>query len=328
MTSPYAGALTKDVPMRIQAIFNRDGGTFRNMDMEAYCRRATRIFEAHGHDFSCAVVEGSEVETAIAEAAGRSDLDAIIAGGGDGTISTAAGICWKRGMPLGVVPAGTMNLFARSLKLPLDLEEVLQALATGTVRNADIASANGRAYIHQYSVGLHARMVRLRNSYRFSSRFGKMRASIRAAFQVMFHPPVFTAICEVNGLEEKARTSAISISNNHFGADPLLFADNLNGGELGIYIAGAMTPGSVAHLAFDILRGKLKESEVVSERGASHIVLRFPKLSRRAHAVIDGELVPLEKEVSIRLHAGELKVLAPATPAGVAATGTPSRKSS
>ncbi|MGN6550109.1 MAG: diacylglycerol/lipid kinase family protein [Pararhizobium sp.] len=314
--------------MRIQAVFNRDGGTFRTMDMEAYCRRATEVFEAHGHDFSCAIVEGREVESALAEAAGRGDLDAIIAGGGDGTISTAAGICWKEGMPLGVVPAGTMNLFARSLKLPLDVEEVLEVLAAGTVRNADIASANGRAYIHQYSVGLHARMVRLRNSYRFSSRLGKMRASVRAAFNVMFDPPVFTAICEVNGVEEKARTSAISISNNHFGADPLLFAESLSGGELGIYIAGAMTPGSVAHLVFDILRGKLKESEVVSERGATHVVLRFPRLSRRANAVMDGELLPLEPEVSIRLHAGELKVLAPATPAGEAATGTPSRRSS
>lgn len=314
--------------MRIQAVFNRDGGTFRTMNMEAYCRRATEVFEAHGHDFSCAIVEGREIEAALAEAAGRGDLDAIIAGGGDGTISTAAGICWKEGMPLGVVPAGTMNLFARSLKLPLDVEEVLEVLAAGTVRNADIASANGRAYIHQYSVGLHARMVRLRNSYRFSSRLGKMRASVRAAFNVMFDPPVFTAICEVNGVEEKARTSAISISNNHFGADPLLFAESLSGGELGIYIADAMTPCSVARLVFDILRGKLKESEVVSERGATHVVLRFPRLSRRANAVMDGELLPLEPEVSIRLHAGELKVLAPATPAGEAATGTPSRRSS
>ena len=49
---------------------------------------------------------------------------------------SAAGIAWKAGIPLGVVPAGTMNLFARSLKLPLDINLVLDTLAAGKVEGA------------------------------------------------------------------------------------------------------------------------------------------------------------------------------------------------
>ncbi len=296
--------------MKIHAVFNRDGGTFRTMDMTEYCREAHEIFAARGNDFSCDVVAGGEMEEALEKASRRGDLDAILAGGGDGTISAAAGICWREGMPLGVVPAGTMNLFARSLHLPLDLHEVLEVLASGRIKNADIATANGRAYVHQFSVGLHARMVRLRNAHDFSSRWGKMRASIGAAVEAMLNPPVFEAVCRIDGRTERRRTSAISIANNHFGADPLLYAENLNGGELGIYIAEALSPAGVAKLVFDILRGKLKENETVSERGASEIVLQFPKLPKRANAVVDGELLPLAREVEIVLHAGELRVLA------------------
>lgn len=301
--------------MKIHAVFNRDGGTFRTMDMADYCRRTTEIFSARSNDISCEIVSGSEIEAALEKASRRADLDAILAGGGDGTVSAAAGICWREGMPLGVVPAGTMNLFARSLHLPLDLYEVLEVLSSGRIKHADIATANGRAYVHQYSVGLHARLVRLREGYDFKSRWGKMRASLRAALGVMLDPPAFEAVCRIDGREERCRTSAISVSNNHFGADPLLYAETLNGGELGIYVADALTPTGVARLAFDILRGRLKDSETISERGAREVLLSFPRLPKRAYAVSDGELVPLSREVEIVLHAGGLKVLAGETSA-------------
>ena len=96
--------------MKIQAIFNRDGGTFRTTDMEAYVRHAEKIFGEAGHHLDCDVVEGADIADALKRSANRDDLDAMVAGGGDGTISAAAGFAWKAGMPLGVVPAGTMNL--------------------------------------------------------------------------------------------------------------------------------------------------------------------------------------------------------------------------
>lgn len=297
--------------MKIHAVLNRDGGTFRTMDMDEYCRRAHETFSRQANEFSCEVVSGGEIQRALERASRRGDIDALLAGGGDGTISAAAAICWREGMPLGVVPAGTMNLFARSLRLPLDLDQALDVLASGRIRNTDIATANGRPYVHQYSVGLHARLVRLRNARNFKSRWGKMRASVRAALEVMRNPPVFDVVCRIDGREERRRTSAISVANNHFGADPLLYAETLSGGELGVYVADALPPGGVAKLILDILRGRLKESEAVSERGAREVHLHFPRLPRHADAVLDGELLPLPRDVEIVLHAKELRVLAP-----------------
>ena len=300
--------------MKLKAVFNRDGGTFKTTDMDAYCTRADEIFRAAGHDISFDVVAGRDVVERLEASAREQGLDALIAGGGDGTISAAAGIAWKAGIPLGVVPAGTMNLFARSLKLPLDIHAVLDTLSEGRVQSVDIATVNDRPFVHQFSAGLHARMVRMRNAMDFASRLGKMRASTRAALGVMLRPSRFEVIFDIDhdGRNELRVVSAISVSNNPFGENPLFFADDLTSGKLGVYLADPLKPVGVAKLALDILRGRLKDNEAVNATTAERVRLHFPKRRHGALCVVDGELLRMPRDVDIRVHAGELKVLVPA----------------
>lgn len=295
--------------MKLVGFFNRDGGTFRTTDMQAYEKRAEEVFRDAGHDFEAIVFSGGEIVPAMERAARRDDVDGIVAGGGDGTISAAASIAWRNGVALGVVPAGTMNLFARSLKVPLDIWQALEVLAFGELDNIDIASANGRPFIHQFSAGLHARMVRYRNSYSYRSRLGKMGASTRAALGVVFNPPEFEVEFEAAGMKETRRVSAISVSNNPFGEYALLYADNLRSGELGFYTAKPLKPLGVARLAIDMLRGKFRENDAVMVLHPAEVHLHFPKLRAKANCVMDGELLPLERDITIKLHPGELKVL-------------------
>lgn len=295
--------------MKIKAILNRDGGTFRTTDMDAYSERMTEVFEDAGHQIEIALVSGSDMTAVLEETAQRDDLDAMLAGGGDGTISAAAAVSWKHRMPLGVIPAGTMNLFARSLKLPLDIWEVLDVLAHGRIIDADIGSANGRAFVHQFSTGLHARMVRYRESYSFGSRLGKMSASVRAAISVIFNPPEFDVDINVDGKRERRRISAISVSNNHFGRDTMMYAHDLTGGHLGFYTAQPLKPFGVAKLALDAMRGKFRDNAAVTEMSGEAVDLHFPKVRKKINCVIDGELLPLGRDVALRIHPGELKLL-------------------
>ncbi|MQW01436.1 diacylglycerol kinase family lipid kinase [Sinorhizobium medicae] len=296
--------------MKVKAIFNRDGGTFRTTDMDAFSRKVEEDFQAAGHRIEIAVVGSDEMRDALETACRRDDLDAIVAGGGDGTISAAAGVAWKTGMPLGIVPAGTMNLVARSLKLPLDIWKAPEVLAAGRVIDADIGSAEGRAFVHQFSMGLHARMVRYRESYQFASRLGKISASTRAAIGVIFNPPDFEIEFDADGHRERRHVSAISVSNNHFGHDTLMYADDLTSGHLGFYTAPPLSPAGVTKLSFDILRGKFRSSTLISEMSALTVDLHFPKMDRKINCVIDGELVPIKSgKVALRVHPGELKLL-------------------
>lgn len=297
--------------MKVHAVFNGEGGTFRTTDMTAYCRRAHAIFEAAGHAFSCDVVAGSALIGTLSTVAARTDIDAMIAGGGDGTISAAAALAWRRGMPLGIVPAGTMNLFARSLHIPLDIDAALEALARGHVARVDIGTANGHPFVHQFSVGLHPRLLRFRNAYAFASRLGKIRASIRAAVGVVLDPPRFRAVYELDGTRYEARVSAISVSNNVFGPTSLPYADRVDAGVLGVYVSRALTPMQVARLIFDILARRRRLNQTLKERTARRVRLHFPALRHNARCVIDGEMLPLERDVVIDIHEGALSVIRP-----------------
>jgi diacylglycerol kinase family enzyme len=297
--------------MHFIGVLNKDGGTFRTVDMAAFSANATRIFEEAGQTLECRVVEGHELIRELERAARDPASDALLAGGGDGTISAAAGICFKYKMPLAVLPAGTMNLFARSLKVPLNLDQALKAMAGGEVGAVDIATANGRPFVHQFSVGMHSRLVRIRDGMTYKSRIGKMMASVRAATETVSRPLIFDAVIRTqNGIENR-RATAISISNNVLSEGHVPYAEQVDQGVLGVYVFKPMPPVELARLAFSLLVGTWKHHPLVSERQVEEVTLSFPRRKASAKAVIDGELIALEKRVELKMHRGALQVILP-----------------
>ncbi|MBN9549451.1 MAG: diacylglycerol kinase family lipid kinase [Alphaproteobacteria bacterium] len=289
--------------MRFAAILNRDGETLRTLDLDAFAGRIRETLEAAGHSVEIDVVAGRDIAAALEKAIAKRNVDVVLAGGGDGTISTAASLLMNKKKALAVLPAGTMNLFARGLGIPQTLEEALQSFADGEVMTVDMASANGRPFVHQFSVGMHARMVQLRRTMDFGSRFGKMQASVRAAWAAIKSPPALKV------------SLAIGISNNLFGEGHLPYADNPSGGVLGIYVSVARRRHHLAKLLLDILRGRLRQSAHVEVHESDKVVLKIHSRTRKFSAVLDGELVKLERETTIEIHPGALKVLVPSSSA-------------
>jgi diacylglycerol kinase family enzyme len=300
--------------LHIIAVLNRDGGTLRTMDLDAFSAEAVATFARHGHQLECKVVSGPDVETTLRSAATSEGVDAVLAGGGDGTISTAAGIAYETGMPLAVLPVGTMNLFARALGVPLDLNEALEAIAAGEIGAVDIATANDRPFVHQFGVGIHARLVRIRENMSYRSRVGKMLASLRAIGAAAVNPPQFDAELHTRKGIETHRVSGIAVSNNPLG-EGQIHAGRLDAGVLGVYVATAMSTSALLKLAADMFMGTWRASPAVSEKEVAEVTLHFPKRKRGAHAVIDGELIKLERSVTLRVHPGALKVVLPKVPA-------------
>ena len=185
-----------------------------------------------------------DIEAALAKAA-ASHADVLLAGGGDGTASAAAGMLMGKKKALAILPAGTMNLVARGLGIPLSLDGAVQAFAEGEVMPIDVASANGHPFIHQFSIGMHAKMVDLRDKMTFGSRLGKMRASMRASLATLLDPPSLKVLLKVGDAEIMTRATAISITNNLFGEGHLPYADQPDGGVLGVYVTVARERGQL-----------------------------------------------------------------------------------
>jgi diacylglycerol kinase family enzyme len=297
--------------MRFIGFFNRDGGTFRMLDMPDFCHRATAAFARHGHSLEFVVAGHDTLIEALERAASDPSSGAVLAGGGDGTISAAAGICFAAGKPLAVLPAGTMNFFARTLRMPLDLDEALEAIAGGRMYGVDIATANGRPFVNQYSVGLHARLVRIREGLHYRNSLEKRFAGIRAVWTAVSKPLRFQVDIRAEDRPESRIASGIVISNNLLAEGHLPYADDVDGGVLGVYIAKPLSPFGALGLLVQVMIGHWKDHARVVERRVSEVTLTFPRLKRSAQAVVDGELIPLEERVDLRVLPGALKVVAP-----------------
>lgn len=306
--------------MHFIGVLNRDGGRFRSMDLGAFAVRVDEIMAAHGHTAEMRIVAGRDLIPELLRAAKDPAADALLAGGGDGTISAAAEVCFRTGMPLGVIPAGTMNLFARSLRIPLQPEEAVKALAAGKRIGVDIATANGRPFVHQFSVGIHARLVRIRESLKYRGRLGKMLASMRAIAMAVDRPPRFDAEIRTTHGVEIRKASGITVSNNLLGEGHIPHADSIDRGVLGVYVVDPMPAFALLKLCVQVLMGTWKGHPLVSEKEVTFVSLRFPKRKPSARALIDGELITLEKRVDIQIHPRALNVIAPVTqPAMIAA---------
>lgn len=298
--------------MRFAAVLNRDGGTLRTTDLSALSDQMRKTLEAAGHSVEIEIVAGDTIGAALEKAAARRGVDVVLAGGGDGTISAAAALLMNRKKALGVLPAGTMNLFARGLGIPQTLDAALKSFTDGEVIAVDIASANGRPFVHQFSIGMHARMVHLREKMEFGSRLGKMRASARAAWATINNPPAMKVTLTIGEAELVTRTTGIGITNNLFGEGHLPYADDPAGGVLGIYVSVARQRAELARFLFDMARGKWRDSEHVEIHQADRVMLKIQSSSTRFRAVIDGELVKLDRETTLEIHPGALHVLVPA----------------
>lgn len=299
--------------MRLKMVLNRNAGSLRGGDPDAAAMELAEIFRTHGHSIATAVLPGSEAVAAIVRACRESSCDAVIAGGGDGTISAAAAAAAEHGRTLGVLPLGTMNLFARSLGVPLRPLDAAEALATADKVDVDIGEVNGRLFTHHVTLGLHPRMIRLRERLHYASRLGKLWASAQALRIVVRQPPRLDVTIRADGEELTRRTAAILVSNNPLGEGHLPYADDPRRGRFGLYIAASRRWQHLAQLAAQIVLGDVANNPLLERRQAKAVEITLNAQSVRAS--VDGEIVQLESPMKFTLHHGGLSVLKPRPPA-------------
>jgi diacylglycerol kinase family enzyme len=236
----------------------------------------------------------------------------IVAAGGDGTINAVAQQAIAAGVPLAVLPAGTLNHFARDLKLPDTLEDAARVIALGYVRQVDVGEVNGRLFLNNSSLGLYASMVQQRERLQSRNGFGKWRALVHAGWSVLRHPRTFAAVLEADGRTLRRRTPFVFVGNNdytvqgpHAGA-----RSTLDDGLLSVYVLRPSGPWGLIALAVRALFGRLLKGRDLDAIRATEIVIE----SHHAQARVarDGEVEVTDTPVRFRLRPRALQVIAPA----------------
>ena len=115
--------------------------------------------------------------------------DWIGVAGGDGTIESVAAEVVGTEIPLGIIPAGTFNNFARSLDLPLDPIEACQIVVAGNVRAVDVGFANGHPFFECLGSGLDAALYPVTEEIK-SGQLSRILELLRRAY--WFRRPIFS----------------------------------------------------------------------------------------------------------------------------------------
>ena len=135
--------------MTYVVLVNEKAGTVRDRGRSTMKRDLESAFAETGAEADIRLVHPRNIEAELKSLVGASSgTQTIIVGGGDGTLSLAAGILAKSEHTLGVLPLGTMNLFARALLLPLDPVDAVGVLAKSDAKKDRYARRQWRERTH------------------------------------------------------------------------------------------------------------------------------------------------------------------------------------
>jgi YegS/Rv2252/BmrU family lipid kinase len=158
----------------------------------------------------------------LAEAAVKEGFTSVIAAGGDGTVNEVVNGIAGTGVTLGILPAGTMNVFATELGLPCeDLAGCWRAIAAGEIREVDLPVANGHHFVQLGGIGLDAQVVQ-ETSWDLKRNFGPLSYVVSIAQVAARKPPRLVVECNDRTLEG----SFVLIGNGRFYGGPFVIFRN------------------------------------------------------------------------------------------------------
>jgi diacylglycerol kinase family enzyme len=272
--------------------------------------RLRRAFGEAGLEADVVACRGQDVREAAREAL-KARPAVLVAAGGDGTLSAVASVVRGTRSALGVVPSGTLNHFAKDLRIPLDPVEAAKTIAAGRRISVDVGEVNGRCFINNASLGLYPGIVRERARQQQRLRRSKRWAMLWATLAVLDRPPLLELRLEVDGRAREVRAPFVFVGNNDYEMEGFNVGTRarLDAGLLDIYTTRRCSSGGLVMLALHALFGRLRQADDFLEANARS--LRVASRRPRLLVATDGEVVSMETPLEFVLRPRALEVIVP-----------------
>lgn len=236
-----------------------------------------------------------------------------MAGGGDGTVSAVAAGLAGTDIPLGVLPLGTLNHFAKDLGIPLGLDEAARVVLDGHTTRVDLGEVNGKVFINNSSLGLYPRVLRERERHHAHG-WKKWLVSIRAALRLIRRNPNTLVRIDVGGRSQEYRTPVVFVGNNEYQTAGIStgIRPSIANGLLGVYIVRSRGRPRLLRLAWRMFTGRVVRSGDLHVLTAASATMEFPlHPGLPVEAALDGELAMLAPPLEFRSRPAALSVLIP-----------------
>ena len=232
------------------------------------------------------------------------------------TVASAL-VAHGRSIPLGVLPLGTLNHFAKDLGLPLTLAEAAGVIGQANVSEVDVGMLNDRVFINNSSLGVYPRLVLERDSHRGRFGLGKWPAMLLAILKTFRRFPMVSVRIETPDRVIRRKSPLVFVGNNEYQLDLLKVGARkcLNGGNLALYVTNAQSRWGMLCLSVRALFGRLNQARDFEAICLDECWIETRR--RRLHVALDGEVIKLHPPLHYRILPGALRVFLPPTAAAV-----------
>lgn len=234
------------------------------------------------------------------------NYDAIVAAGGDGTINDVVNGIARSETPLGILPIGTMNVFAAELGLPRDLRQCWRIIHGGKTRDIDLARAGKRFFVQMGGVGLDAQIVE-ETPWAMRKNLGPLSYLVSGA-QIASRPPPRLEI-KADGRERTGSFVLIGNGRYYGGPVPIFKEARIDDGLLDVLIFKNLGYLDIVRYLNGIVFGNHTKMKDVVYFQTPRVEVHCPD---RVPIEVDGEVVGATP-VTFRISRRKLRVLAPSS---------------
>jgi YegS/Rv2252/BmrU family lipid kinase len=243
------------------------------------------------------------VESALAEGA-----DLVLAWGGDGMVRRCINALGDSQVPLGILPAGTANLFASHLGIETDLAEALRVALHGRRRRIDVGRFEDERFVVMAGAGLDAAMIK--DSDSLKDRIGRAAYIFGGAANIAGES--FEAKIKIDGTEwYEGPASCILVGNigELFGGIEVFADAEPDDGILDVGLLTAESPLQVARAAARTVTGDTHKSPFIRVTKARKLRV---KLDREVRYELDGGDRKKVRSFKVKVEPGAVTVCVPA----------------
>jgi len=209
--------------MHARIIANLHSGGGHSQEDHQQLDQVRKQLQQHGWHIELCATDGPGSGHRLASQAVAAGADMVIAAGGDGTINEIIQGLAGTDVALGVLPIGTMNVWAREVGIPLNLPGALQVLLDGERRRIDLGTANGRYFLLFAGIGADGKITTL-IEHHLLKRLG-LFSYIVAGAVVGLGPLDFHMRLRVGDRSFRTRASLVIIGNTRLYGGLMIFTN-------------------------------------------------------------------------------------------------------
>ncbi|MDQ3010775.1 MAG: diacylglycerol kinase family lipid kinase [Acidobacteriota bacterium] len=277
---------------------------------ESVQQQLAELFQAHGLRPNIQLAKTGPEVVELAKRAARGPSEIVVAGGGDGTINAVASALAGTGKTLGVLPVGTLNHFAKDLRIPLVLAEAVRTISTGHTAQVDVGEVNGRIFLNNSGLGLYPSIVNQREK-RQELGYSKWPAFILASLAVFRRYPFLHVRLNSEKQMFVGHTPFVFIGNNEYQIESLNVGGRacLNAGQLSLFMTHNVGRMGLVRLALRALFGRLRGIKDFVAVNTKEVTVETRRKIVRVST--DGEITLMQTPLHYRIRPGFLRVLVP-----------------